>query len=55
METKEDKIMIKFELISQNYRFWTYIKKNQQNQFMAHGHSSWSTFGLHPLRGPKAL
>ena len=29
--------------------------ENQHIRFWVHGHSSWSTFGLHPMRGPKAL
>ena len=35
--------------------FWAYLKKNQHFHFLVHGHSSWSTFGLHLVRGPKAL
>ena len=40
---------------SQNYPFWAYIirKKNQHIQFLVHGHSSWSTFGLHIVRTQK--
>ena len=39
----------------QNCLFWTYNKKNQHIHFLMHGHSSWSTFGIHLVRGPKAL
>ena len=28
------------------------IKKNQHLHFLVHGHSSWSTFGLHLVKGP---
>ena len=35
--------------------FLIYIKLNQQIHFLVHGHSSWSTFGSHLMRGPKAL
>ena len=30
-------------------------KNNQHIHFFMHGHSSWSTFGLHLVRGPKAI
>ena len=34
--------------------FWACIyKKNQHLHFLVHGHSSWSTFGLHLVRGPR--
>jgi hypothetical protein len=33
--------------------FGKYIKK-QHLYFLVQGHSSWSTFGLHLVRGPKA-
>jgi hypothetical protein len=29
--------------------------KNHYIHFLAHGHSSWSTFGLHLMRDPKTL
>ena len=32
-----------------------YKKINQHIHFLVHGHSSWSTSGLHLMRGPKAL
>ena len=43
--------------------FWFFFKlpfldicyKNQHIHILVHGHSSWSTFGLHLVRGPKAL
>ena len=31
------------------------LKKISTFIFLVHGHSSWSTFGLHLVRGPKAL
>ena len=37
----------------QNCPFWTYIKKNQHIQFLVHDHSSWSTFSLHLVKGPR--
>ena len=37
----------------QNCPFWAYIKINQHNHFLMHGRSSWSTLGLHIVRGPK--
>ena len=39
----------------QNFPFWTYILKSHHIRFLVHGHSSWSTFSLHLVRGPKAL
>jgi hypothetical protein len=38
-----------------NLSFWAYTKKNQHIHFLAHGLSSWSTYGLNQVRGPKAL
>ena len=33
--------------------FGAYIKKNQHIHFLMHGYSSWSTFSLHLVRGPR--
>ena len=46
----EDKRMVKpdFYLLFQNYPLWAH-------SLLMHGHSSWSTFGLHLVRCPKAL
>ena len=38
----------------QNCHFWAYVKK-KCNHFLLHGHSSWSTFGLHLVRAQKTL
>ena len=46
--------MVKSEVFT-NFPLWTCIKKNQHNHFWVHGHSSWSIFYLHLVRGPKAL
>jgi hypothetical protein len=57
MKTREGKRMVKFYFIFilfQNYLFWAYIKKSA-HALLGHGHSSWSTFGLHLVKGPKAL
>ena len=35
--------------------FGTYIKRNYHIPFLVHGYASWSTFGLHLVRGPKIL
>ena len=32
-----------------------HIYINQHNHFLVHCHSSWSTFGLHLVKGPKTL
>ena len=40
----------------QNCPFWTYVwEENQHVHFSMHGYSSWSTFGLHLMRGPNTL
>ena len=47
---------IKHEEKSQNCPFLDiYICKKQHIHFLVHGHFSWSTFGLHLVKGPKAL
>jgi hypothetical protein len=48
--TREDKRMIKLEYFSK-LPFWGTYKKNQRIYFLVHGHSSWSTFGLHRVGG----
>ena len=54
MKTREDKRMVKLELFFfQNCPFWAYTKKTPKSLFGAW--SSWSTFSLHLVRGPKAL
>ena len=59
MKTREDKRMVKLDfsfLFSQNCLFWAYIKNNNQHiHFLVHGHPSWSTVGVHLVRGPKTL
>ena len=55
MKSREDKRMIKLDLLI-NCLFWTYsINKNRRIPFLVHGHSSLSTFNLHLVRGPKTL
>jgi hypothetical protein len=40
----------------QTWIFWgVYIKKISTFIFWVHGRSSWSTFGLHLVRGPKGF
>lgn len=39
---------------SQNCSFWT-LKKKSSNPLLAHGHFSWSTVGLHLVKGPKCF
>ena len=39
----------------QKYYFGEYIQKNQRTHFLVHGHSSWSTFGVYLVRGPRTL
>ena len=38
-----------------NLIFFQNCPKNQRLHFLVHGHSSWSTFGLHLGRGPNLL
>ena len=42
-------------IVSQNCPFFIIYLKNQHIHFLVHDHSSWSTFGLHLVRCPKAL
>ena len=54
-EDKRRDRMVKLDFFSfQSCPFET-ILKNQHILFSVHGHTSWSTFGLHLLRGPKTL
>ena len=56
MKTREDKRMVKLGLFFQKLSFLDkeVKKKNQHIHFWVHGCSSWSTFGLHLLRGHKS-
>ena len=54
MKSREEKRMDKLDIFFKHYPFWRYIKKNQHVHFLVHGHSSWSTFDFHLVRGPKA-
>jgi hypothetical protein len=38
---------------SQNGPLLVMYKKNQHVYIVVHGHSSWSTFGLHIVKGPR--
>jgi hypothetical protein len=52
----EDKRMVKLDYSSfSRPSFLGYIIKNQHIHFLVYGHSSWSTFGLHVVRGRKTL
>jgi hypothetical protein len=56
MKTIEDKRMFKFEFFSQLPFLGIYERKKIRIfSFVVHGHSSGSAFGLHLVRGPKAL
>ena len=54
MKTREDKRMVKLEFFSKQL-FWGIYKKKSTHSLLVHGHTSWSTFGLHLVRDPKAL
>ena len=56
LKTKENKRIVKFDFLflSKLPFLGIYLKKSAHS-FLVHGHSSWSTFNLHLLRGPKAL
>jgi hypothetical protein len=41
------------EFFSFKIAFFKNISKNQHTQFLVHGHSSWSTFGLHQVRAQR--
>ena len=53
-KTNEDKRMVNLEFF-QNFFFLDIYHKNQHIHFLVHGHPYWSTFGLHPVRGPTAV
>ena len=56
MKTREDKRMVKLAFLFLKLPFLDiYYEKNEHIHFLVHGHSSWFTFGLHLVRGPKAL
>ena len=59
---KEEKVTIREDqewsnsfFFSSKLPFLDMDSKTQHIHFLVHGHSSWSTFGLHLVRGPKAL
>jgi hypothetical protein len=53
-KARENKRMVKLEKFSK-LSFLGIFKKNQHNHFWVHDHSSWSTFDLQLVRGPKTL
>ena len=53
MKTIEDKGMVKLEFFKISLS--GHILKNLAHSLLVHGHSSCSTFGLHQVRGAKAL
>ena len=59
MKTREDKRMVKLGIFFNIFKIslfgHIFFIKNQHIHFLVHGHSSWSSFGLHLMRGPKAL
>ena len=55
MKTREDKRMVKLDFFSFKISFIGHIIIKLVYSLLMHGHSSWSTFGLHLVRGPKAL
>jgi hypothetical protein len=54
MKSKEDKRMTKLDFLFRT-AFLNIIKQNSTHSLLVHDHSSSSTFGLHLVRGPKAL
>jgi hypothetical protein len=54
MKTREDKRMVKLDFFSFQISIYGHILKKSIN-FLVHIHSSWPTFGLHLMTGPKAL
>ena len=55
IKTIEDKKMVKLFSFLFKHALLGYILKNQHTHFLVHGHPFRSTFGLHLVRGPKAL
>ena len=54
MNTREDKRMVKLEKKFETVLFG-YVFKKLAHLFLVHGHSSWFTFSLHLVKGPKTL
>ena len=54
MKTREDKRMVQLEIFSR-LAFLGIFGKKPNTFALGHGHSSWSTFTVHLVRGPKAL
>lgn len=52
--TRKEGKKIKHEENSHQFHFWAYVLKKHIH-LLVHSYFSWSTFGLHPVRGPKAL
>ena len=56
MKTREDKIMIILEFfLLLKISLFGHILKELPHSLLVHNHSSWSTFSLHLVRGPKAF
>ena len=52
---QEEGERVKHEKTSQNCPYGHIFEKNQHVHFLMHGQSSWSTFNLHLMGGPKSL
>ena len=53
---EEEGVKVKHEINKiQNYPFEHIVENNQHIYLLVRGRSSWSTFGLHLVRGLKAL
>ena len=58
MKTKDYKRMVKLELFTLKTALFEHIYQNKSrytHYFLVHDHSSWPTFGLHPVMGPTTL
>ena len=54
-KTREWSFIYLFSFPLQNWPFGAYIYKKNHIHLLVHGHYSWSTFGLHLVKGLKAL
>jgi hypothetical protein len=55
MKTRKDKRMVKVDFSFSKLILLGICSKNDYIHFLAHGHSSWSTFSLHLMKDPKTL
>jgi hypothetical protein len=53
MKMREAKRLVRLKFLFKTVNFGQIFKNNQHIHFLVHGHSTWSTLGLHLVRGPR--